>query len=113
MDVKLSLHENKLQRTTVRINGQLPDIATIIVSNSERSEEIKRINSPTNCSCSIISNESIRPNENKSFHLLVDVGHGVVKGLEDIPKSGLMSSNSSYLPNALLITHSHDDADLL
>lgn len=40
--------------------------------------------------------------------MLVDVGHGTVKSLQGI-KSGVISPDSSYLPDALLMTHSHDD----
>jgi ribonuclease BN (tRNA processing enzyme) len=76
---------------------------------SERVEEIKKVTSPTNTSCSMITSNSMGTDEGKIFHLLVDVGHGVVKSLQNIPKSGLVPVNSSYLPNAILITHSHDD----
>ena len=51
-------------------------------------------------------------NTDENFHLLVDVGEGVVESLE---KSGtdVTSVQSkiiiSDIPNAVLITHSHDD----
>jgi len=42
------------------------------------------------------------------FHLLVDIGQGVVKSIEkDIGFKS--SSTTSLIPDALLITHSHDD----
>lgn len=64
--------------------------------------------SPTNTSCSIISYNSNRINE--LFHLLIDSGSGVVRSLENIPKSGIpLVPPVSYLPDALLLTHSHDD----
>ena len=85
----------------------MPNIDPVLDSNSERAAEIKRITSPTNTSCSIISIDS--NGLNKSFHVLVDIGYGVVHSLESIPKSGLIPFNRSYLPNALLLTHSHDD----
>ena len=46
------------------------------------------------------------------FHLLIDVGEGVVasleKGMADIASSWSIGKLSS-IPNAILITHSHDD----
>ncbi len=111
----------------VRINGVLPDISILgDAEKSERAGEVKRAGMTANTSCSIFvkdktitsSSSSITTNNNKSFHLLVDVGEGVVKSLEKIDLSpyrdfnDLTTSKSDtaiYLPDAILITHSHDD----
>ena len=45
---------------------------------------------------------------NQIFHILVDIGQGIVKSIEN----GLFNlgfASSSILPDALLVTHSHDD----
>lgn len=124
-----------------RINGTLPDITTLgSEENSERAMEIKKQNIYSNTSCSIfLKNES----NQKIFHILVDIGQGIIqsieKGFSDIgfkssvststsstsasypsslfPSSPLSSnssasassSSSEYLPDALLITHAHED----
>ena len=114
----------------VRINGVLPDISILgDAEKSERAAEVKRAGMTANTSCSIFvkdkttktsssSSSSITTNNNKSFHLLVDIGEGVVKSLEKIDLSpyrdfnDLTTSKSDtaiYLPDAILITHSHDD----
>ena len=109
----------------VRINGVLPDISILgDAEKSERAAEVKRTGMTANTSCSIFvkdkttssSSSSITTNNNKVFHLLVDVGEGVVKSLERIDLShyhfnDLTTSKSAavYLPDAILITHSHDD----
>src|SRR5687768_842630 len=84
----------------VRINGVLPDISKLgDVEKSERAAEVKRTGMTANTSCSIFvkdkttksssssSSSSITPNNNKVFHLLVDIGEGVVKSLEKIDLS--------------------------
>jgi phosphoribosyl 1,2-cyclic phosphodiesterase len=82
---------------------------------SERAAEIKRKEIIANTSCSIFSTSPPAADSsgaNTNFHLLVDVGEGVVESLE---KSGtdVTSAQSkiiiSDIPNAVLITHSHDD----
>ncbi len=146
----------------VRINGVLPDIHTLgDEERSERAAEIKRLGMNTNTSCSLFllkyanhkSNKttalgSTSPaiatkvreedkSQNPLFHLLVDVGNGVVNSLQavkslsdlslsdtkdyDATKPSLgaiattaattseLSKDTFYLPNALLITHAHDD----
>lgn len=108
MSMMLGSTKDKTQQTTLRINGVLPDIGRFYnEGDSERAAEIKRIVTPTNTSCSIISGTPQSPSD--LFHLLVDVGHGIVKSLQGIGPTGIMSSGSLYLPDALLITHSHDD----
>jgi phosphoribosyl 1,2-cyclic phosphodiesterase len=104
----LNLNSNKLWQTTLRINGVMPDVGKFIdKGTSERAIEVSRISAPTNTSCSIIS--SIPESPTDFFHLVVDVGHGVVKSLLSIPNSGPYNENSSNLPDGLLLTHSHDD----
>jgi phosphoribosyl 1,2-cyclic phosphodiesterase len=46
---------------------------------------------------------------NEVFHLLVDIGEGVVKSLERGSAAFVSESKLSDIPNAILITHSHDD----
>src|ERR1041384_8021044 len=89
----------------VRINGSLPDISTLgSEEKSERAAEIKkRQGTSTNTSCSIYA--EIEKGQ-KIFHLLVDVGQGIVKSIE---KSASELALSTFIPDALLITHSHDD----
>src|SRR5918911_3081885 len=93
----------------IRINGTLPDVATLgDESQSERSAEVKQTGMAIkNTSCSLFTKNKTN---NEIFHVLIDVGEGIVKSLEKtIPELGLNSSSSSFLPNALLITHAHDD----
>jgi phosphoribosyl 1,2-cyclic phosphodiesterase len=112
----------------VRINGVLPDISILgDAEKSERAAEVKRTGMTANTSCSIFvkdktttpsssSSSLITPNNNKVFHLLVDVGEGVVKSLEKIDLSPYRDFNDLttkyapiHLPDSILITHSHDD----
>ena len=107
----------------VRINGVLPDISILgDAEKSERAAEVKKIGMTANTSCSIFvkdkttTSSSITTNNNKVFHLLVDIGEGVVKSLEKIDLSPYRDFNdlttksaAIHLPDAVLITHSHDD----
>src|SRR6476660_1021479 len=88
----------------VRINGTLPDISTLgSEEKSERAAEIKRKGISTNTSCSIYAGIE---RDRKMFHLLVDVGQGIIKSIE---QGASELALSTFIPNALLITHSHDD----
>jgi phosphoribosyl 1,2-cyclic phosphodiesterase len=107
----------------VRINGVLPDISILgDAEKSERAAEVKKIGMTANTSCSIFvkdkttTSSSITTNNNKVFHLLVDTGEGVVKSLEKIDLSPYCDFNdlttksaAIHLPDAVLITHSHND----
>jgi phosphoribosyl 1,2-cyclic phosphodiesterase len=107
----------------VRINGVLPDISILgDVEKSERAAEVKKTGMTANTSCSIFvkdkttTSSSITTNNNKVFHLLVDTGEGVVKSLEKIDLSPYRDFNdlttksaAIHLPDAVLITHSHND----
>jgi phosphoribosyl 1,2-cyclic phosphodiesterase len=107
----------------VRINGVLPDISILgDTEKSERAAEVKKIGMTANTSCSIFvkdkttTSSSITTNNNKVFHLLVDIGEGVVKSLEKIDLSPYRDFNdlttksaAIHLPDAVLITHSHND----
>ena len=90
----------------VRINGILPDIATLgSVEKSERAAEVKQHETSTNTSCSLFA---MARETNQIFHILVDIGQGIVKSIE----KGIIDlgfASSSILPDALLVTHSHDD----
>jgi hypothetical protein len=91
----------------VRINGVLPDISILgDAEKSERAAEVKRTGMTANTSCSILlrdkknttttttTTSSSTTNNNKVFHLLVDVGEGVVKSLEKIDLSPYPGFNS-------------------
>ncbi len=93
----------------VRINGTLPELSTIgNVEKSERAAEVKRMELAANTSCSLFTEGA----KNEIFHLLIDVGEGVVasleKGMTDIASRWSIAKLSS-IPSAILITHSHDD----
>jgi transposase len=99
----------------VRINGTLPEISTLgSAEKSERAAEVKRQGTSTNTSCSVFAKIET---EQKMFHLLVGIGKGIVKSIEmGASELKLKSSSSttstkstSVIPDALLITHSHDD----
>ena len=101
----------KTTQLSVRINGTLPNISTLgDEQKSERAAEIKRNKIIANTSCSVFSTSVADSSANENFHLLVDVGEGVAESLE---KSGIdVTSQSkiiSDIPNAVLITDSHDD----
>jgi phosphoribosyl 1,2-cyclic phosphodiesterase len=106
----------------VRINGVLPEISTLgTEEESERAAEVKRTGMTANTSCSVFVKDNTTLNK-EIFHLLIDIGAGVVTSLEKID---LSSSNPSFsnlnlksspptntvasIPDAILITHSHDD----
>jgi phosphoribosyl 1,2-cyclic phosphodiesterase len=94
----------------VRINGTLPDITTLGSEGlSERAAEVKNQNIISNTSCSIFS----KSETNQIFHILVDVGQGIVqsieKGSSDIGFESTSSSSFQYIPDMVLITHSHND----
>ena len=90
----------------VRINGTLPDISTIgSEEKSERAAEVKRQGISTNTSCSLFAR--IETGQ-RIFHMLVDIGQGIVKSIEK-GATDLGFKSSSFTPDALLITHSHDD----
>jgi hypothetical protein len=91
LSINDSKNKDKSEQIIVRINGELPDITSVLEANSERAKEIREMISPANTSCSTISNNSDRPNE--PFHLLIDSGHAVARSFENIPKSGLISSH--------------------
>jgi beta-lactamase superfamily II metal-dependent hydrolase len=100
----------------IRINGTLPDIETLgSVEKSERAAEVKQYGINTNTSCSLFALAGKETNQ--VFHMLVDVGQGIVesiqKGIYDLGFNNLSSSDSSsstiIIPDAVLITHSHED----
>jgi len=94
------------QPLAVRINGTLPDISTLgSEEKSERAAEIKREGISTNTSCSLFARIET---DQRIFHMLVDIGQGIVKSLEK-GASDLGFKTSSFIPDAVLITHSHDD----
>ena len=91
---------NSAEKTTqlsVRINGTLPNISTLgDEQKSERAAEIKRnkIIANTSCSAFITSASVADSSANGNFHLLVDVGEGVVESLE---KSGTDVTSQSKI----------------
>ena len=102
---------NGVQNLLVRINGVLPDISALeTAEQSDRAAEVKQQNSTSNTSCSVIA---VGNTNQIIFHMLVDVGQGIVKSIEKgIPSLGFTSTTESSalsIPDAVLITHSHDD----
>lgn len=103
-------------RLLVRINGTLPDLSTLgDEKKSERAAEVKQKEIIANTSCSIfeISSPTQQSKDEEIFHLLIDAGEGVVKsvekGITDSVLSQRLGVSLSKMPNAVLITHSHDD----
>ena len=109
-------------KTLVRINGVMPDISTL--GNSEKSErvkvaEVKRANVIANTSCSVFISYGTTSSNKQVFHLLVDVGEGIIQSLEktDLSSypdfSGATTKSSTgtvaNIPDAILLTHSHND----
>jgi phosphoribosyl 1,2-cyclic phosphodiesterase len=101
----------------VRINGTISDFSTLgDEEKSERAAEVKKMNIAANTSCSIFNiNPSYSPDpdhKNQIFHLLIDIGEGVMKSLEvGIPSVASKSSMVKLpdFPNAVLVTHPHED----
>ncbi|HEY6884197.1 MAG TPA: MBL fold metallo-hydrolase [Nitrososphaeraceae archaeon] len=90
----------------VRINGTLPNISTLCSKEkTERATEVKRQGISTNTSCSLFARIET---DKKIFHMLVDIGQGIVKSIEK-GASDLGVKSSLIIPDAILITHSHDD----
>jgi len=106
-------NNNGIQNVVVRINGVLPDTSALgTAEKSDRAAEIKQQNTTSNTSCSLIA---ITNTNQIIFHMLVDVGQEIVKSIEKgIPSLGFASrtttaSSTLSIPDAVLITHSHDD----
>ena len=101
----------------IRVNGTLPDIESLgSAEKSERAAEIKQHGINTNTSCSLFA--STNQETGQIFHMLVDIGHGIVqsiqKGISDLGLNNLTSSSPSsassiIVPDAVLVTHSHED----
>ncbi|MBV9179449.1 MAG: hypothetical protein JO327_12540 [Nitrososphaeraceae archaeon] len=111
MNTSSSATTTKLEQDQLllRINGTLPDIGTLgNEEKSERAAEVKRHGINTNTSCSLFAKVG---ETNQIFHLLVDVGQGILKSVEKSISDLRIdtSSLSSILPEAVLITHSHED----
>jgi phosphoribosyl 1,2-cyclic phosphodiesterase len=93
----------------VRINGTLPDLSMMgDEEKSERAAEVKKMELAANTSCSVFAKNTSNYGKKEVFHLLVDIGEGVVKNLERGTAS-VSESKVFGLPTAILITHSHDD----
>ena len=98
----------------VRINGTLPPVSTIgEEKRSERAAEINQKELKANTSCSVFSTLAPSSQSEIIFHLLVDIGEGVVGSLEKLAHGSginpILELPLSKIPNAVLITHSHDD----
>jgi phosphoribosyl 1,2-cyclic phosphodiesterase len=111
-NISNSSSNNRLQNVVVRINGVLPDNSSLgTAERSERAAEVKQQNITSNTSCSLIS---VSDTNQIIFHMLIDVGQGVVESVKNgIPSLGFTStataSSTLSIPDAVLITHSHDD----
>lgn len=101
----------------VRINGVLPDLSTLgDKEKSERAAEVERTGIVHKhfmlYICTTEGNQEI-------LHLLIDAGEGVAKSLEKMDLSSSPNVDSIIsnffkdpnmnLPDAVLITHSHND----
>ena len=62
-----------------------------------------------NTSCSVFSINPSTGTNDQIFHLLIDIGEGVLKSIERPADNFASKSELSGIPNAVLITHSHDD----
>jgi phosphoribosyl 1,2-cyclic phosphodiesterase len=131
----------------VRVNGVLPEISKVGSPDlSKRAAEIQQTEFKVNTSCSLFAHRRLAEDGKRYFHLLVDVGEGVVGSLQrghtqiyDVKTSMNSSSLNSEVqvgkpgtpigaspvaslimetsdvksidayPNALLLTHAHDD----
>jgi phosphoribosyl 1,2-cyclic phosphodiesterase len=103
----------------VRINGILPDLSTLgDKQKSERAAEVERTGMTANTSCSVFASINATTAGGEMFHLLIDVGDGVLKSLEKMDPSSpdasdiisnFFKSSSANMPDAVLLTHSHDD----
>lgn len=95
----------------LRINGTLPDISMLgTTEKSERAAEVEQQNIMTNTSCSLFAAASDDEQTNQIFHVVVDVGQGIVQSIEKgVSDLRLESLASRVIPDAILITHSHDD----
>ena len=99
--------EQEQDQLMVRINGTLPDISTLgVEGKTERAAEIRLQGTSTNTSCSLFAKIKL---DQQIFHMLVDVGQGIVKSIEKGASELGVKSSSSFIPDALLITHSDDD----
>ncbi|MGC2575771.1 MAG: MBL fold metallo-hydrolase [Candidatus Nitrosopolaris sp.] len=98
------------QDLIVRINGTLPDLSVIgDEEKSERAAEVKEMELAANTSCSVFTKNTSGYGKNEFFHLLVDIGEGVVRNLERGSTPFVSESKIFDFPSAILITHSHDD----
>jgi hypothetical protein len=85
----------------VRINGVLPEISEIGSPDfSKRAAEILRKDVKVNTSCSLFARKNQAQNSDSYFHLLVDVGTGVVesltRGYSQIYKNYIKYNNYNY-----------------
>lgn len=109
-------------QSIVRINGVLPDLSTLgDKEKSERSAEVEQKGMTANTSCSVFVSNSTTTVANQEilFHLLIDAGKGVAKSLEKMDLSSssnvdsiisrFLKSPIANIPDAILITHSHND----
>ena len=103
------ISNNDVQTVVVRINGVLPNISTPGSNEkSERAAQIKQQDRTSNTSCSLFA---LSETNQIIFHMQVDIGQGIVKTIENgISSLGFKSTTLSLsVPDAVLITHSHDD----
>ena len=91
---------------TLRINGTLSEFSSLgSEEKSQRAVEVKRQGMHTNTSCSIYTRA--KPDQ-QIFHLLVDVGEGIINNIKrGVNELGIDAI--AAFPDALLITHSHND----
>jgi phosphoribosyl 1,2-cyclic phosphodiesterase len=95
----------------VRINGTLPDFSIMgDEEKSERAAEVKKMEIAANTSCSVFTMNPSGDAKNQVFHLLIDIGEGVLKSIEKSSSSvSELVAMVSDIPNVVLVTHSHND----
>jgi phosphoribosyl 1,2-cyclic phosphodiesterase len=90
----------------VRINGVLPEISEIGSPDfSKRAAEILRKDVKVNTSCSLFACKNQTQNSDSYFHLLIDVGTGVVESLER-GHSQVYKDNTEYDTSGHIIGNS-------
>ena len=84
----------------VRINGVLPEISEIGSPDFSKRDSHLRKDVKVNTSCSLFARKNQAQNSDSYFHLLVDVGTGVVesltRGYSQIYKNHIKYNNNNY-----------------
>jgi hypothetical protein len=110
MDDKKDHIQQQEREIAVRINGVLPRVQALgDERQSERAAEVKSIGKFANTSCSIIiSNYKENGAADRTFHILVDAGDGVLESMKGgLSETGIVTETT--IPDMILITNAHED----